>query len=228
MSSILIVESKNDKYFIEALIRHMNVIDVEVSDGYICDIDDYECMNGSDGKIIVASLKTVSNIINKNNEINKVGIIIDLDNKTKQERLELINISINEAFGTANVLDDINSIKMVTLNKNQKINIAAYFTNVDNRGELETVLKKIKSSSSTYADCLQSWHDCLVAKNGNGLSVKDFNKFWVSIYTRYDNCLGTDKKQAGTKCNNQASMSKAIWNFDHNCLDDLKTFLKLF
>ena len=227
MSSILIVESENDKYFIEALIQNMNIDKVEISNGFICNIDDFECMDGLNTTKLTLALKAVSNKIKKE-DINNVGIIIDIDDKTKQERLELVNTSINEAYGIANVLEEVNTLKKITINENQNINIATYFTNVNNAGELETVLKEIKSSNSTYADCLQSWQDCLVAKNVNGLSLKDFNKFWISIYTRYDTCSRLEKKQASTKCNNKAAMSKPIWNFGHNCLEDLKTFLRLF
>jgi hypothetical protein len=90
MSSILIVESENDKYFIEALIQNMNIDNVEISDGFICNIDDFECMDGLNTTKLTLALKAISNKIKKE-DINNVGIIIDIDDKTKQERLELVN-----------------------------------------------------------------------------------------------------------------------------------------
>ena len=39
----LIVESENDKYFIESLKEFLTISDVEI-DSPICTIDDYECM----------------------------------------------------------------------------------------------------------------------------------------------------------------------------------------
>jgi hypothetical protein len=102
---------------------------------------------------------------------------------------------------------------------------------VAGKGELETVLKAIKSENSIYADCLQSWQECIKKRGINdslGLKDKDFDKFWVQVYMRYDTCSKEEQKQAGRKCNNEASMNKSIWNFDHECLDKMKSFLMLF
>ena len=43
--NILIVESKNDKFFIEALIKRLNLPYIDV-DPPICSIDEYECLGG--------------------------------------------------------------------------------------------------------------------------------------------------------------------------------------
>ncbi len=43
--NILIVESENDKYFIESLTEYLNLSEVDI-DTPICSIDDYECLNG--------------------------------------------------------------------------------------------------------------------------------------------------------------------------------------
>ncbi|MBV5279564.1 MAG: hypothetical protein J0647_11215 [Campylobacteraceae bacterium] len=96
--------------------------------------------------------------------------------------------------------------------------------NVDGVGELDTVLKAIKTEDSTYADCLESWKTCLEEK-GKSISLKDFDKFWVNNYIRYDTCSNQDKRQAGRKCNTEVGIKKDIWNFDNSILDDLKAFL---
>jgi len=51
VSKILIVESENDKYFIEALLCHLhpNLNGLQV-DEPMCQIDDYQCLNGLDKK----------------------------------------------------------------------------------------------------------------------------------------------------------------------------------
>ena len=57
---------------------------------------------------------------------------------------------------------------------------------------------------------------------------RDFDKFWVSVYQRHDCCDKNDKKQAGRKCNPEASLQKDIWDFAHPVLNDLKSYLAMF
>jgi hypothetical protein len=78
VSNILIVESKNDKNFREALINELNY-NIQV-DAPIC-IDDYECLNGLSKESLTGALKELKAEIQKR-DIQKVGIIIDIDNHT--------------------------------------------------------------------------------------------------------------------------------------------------
>ena len=98
--------------------------------------------------------------------------------------------------------------------------------NVEGNGELETLLKAIKSADSTYADCLETWKTCLKSK-GKEISQKEFDKFWVSIYHRYDGCTKSEQKQAKRKCCNQESFKKPIYDLEHSLLKDLKEFISL-
>jgi hypothetical protein len=230
MSNLLIVESENDKFFIEALIRHLNLTNIEVSDGLICNIDDYECLSGLSSTKLVTILNAVKFRVKKE-DIQNIGILIDIDDKTIAERLTLINDSLQNVFETQNTLKAQNTFIEAPVDEFQNVQIATYFTNAAGKGELETLLKAIKSKKSIHADCLDSWQQCLRTNNireGQGLKQKDFDKFWVQMYIRYDTCTKKESKQAGTKCNNQVAMSKPIWNFDHEYLDGLKIFLSLF
>lgn len=74
MSNLLIVESKNDKFFLQALIEELNY-DIEI-DTPIC-IDDYECLEGLSEKRLVEALKSLLADIQKR-QISKIGIIIDI------------------------------------------------------------------------------------------------------------------------------------------------------
>ena len=114
MKNLLIVESKNDKYFIEALIKHMNLGNVEVSNGFICSIDDYECLGGLSSSKLTTVLKAIKSKAKKD-DINKIGIIIDNDDKTDAERLFLVNSSINESFGTENPLKGISLFSQIPI-----------------------------------------------------------------------------------------------------------------
>ena len=113
-----------------------------------------------------------------------------------------------------------------------KAELACYFTNVEGKGELETLLKAIKARDSPYADCLDSWKTC-IENLGNKINQKDFDKFWISNYIRYDTCSIQEQKQAGRKCSMSGfdyvmEHKKDIWDWDNPTLDDLKEFFKLF
>jgi len=204
--NILIVESETDKFFIQALINHVNIQKIESLEA-VCAIDDFECLGGI-GKL-EQKLKEVARDIKKR-DISKVGIIFDADKKGVQEREAQIDTIVNKVFSDE---DDVTSHK--------------YIMNVRGYGELETVLKLIKSEDSTYADCLEVWRECLIEKDKT-ISDKDFDKLWVQHYQRFDQCTKQEQKQAGKKCNNEVSLVKPIWDFDHPVLDDLKQFLKSF
>jgi uncharacterized protein YqgV (UPF0045/DUF77 family) len=223
--NILIVESKNDKYFFQSVIKHLNY-DLEVEAPIFLD-EDYREMAGLDLTKLTQALKSLKAEIQKE-DIDRVGIIIDIDRHSETERIQFINDCIGKVFSDTIPLDRVN--QFIDLNfEDYNVQLACYFTNVDGQGELETVLRAIKSQDSTYADCLHSWRECLT-NQGKEITDKDFDKFWVANYTRYDTCTNKDKKQAGRKCTlDYALQTKiSVWNFDHPILDKLKVFFKLF
>jgi hypothetical protein len=223
--NILIVESKNDKYFFQSVIKHLNY-DLEVEAPIFLD-EDYREMAGLDPTKLTQALKSLKAEIQKE-DIDRVGIIIDIDRHSETERIQFINDCIGKVFTDTIPLDRVN--QFIDLNfEDYNVQLACYFTNVDGQGELETVLRAIKSQDSTYADCLHSWRECLT-NQGKEITDKDFDKFWVANYTRYDTCTNKDKKQAGRKCTlDYALQTKiSVWNFDHPILDKLKVFFKLF
>jgi len=233
VSNLIIVESENDKYFIEALIDRLNIENIEIGQP-ICTINDFDCLGG------ISKLSNRLKAI-KLDKYDKLGIILDADNEGIENRIDLINNSLKE------ISSDIELKAINTPIKSEELNleIACYIMNVDGRGELETVMKKVKSKPSTYADCLDAWRECLET-NGIAISDKEFDKFWVSNYLKYDTCIGKDKKQKARKCanelinnidnhqiennlkSNEYTIKKDIWDFDNRVLDDLKNFLLLF
>ncbi len=76
---------------------------------------------------------------------------------------------------------------------------------------------------------MESWRNCVEKSKPDDLTEKQFNKFWLSVYLRYDTCDKDDMKQAGRKCNFEAGMKKDdIWDFSSPILNDLKSFLQMF
>ena len=204
--NILIVESENDKLFFDILMKSMDTVNIEESTN-ICNIDDYECIGGMGN--LEARLNGVKRRVYKE-DISKIGIIFDADKIGKAERESQIEEIVKKVFK-----DSVG------------VEIKIHVLNIDGNGELETVLKTIKTESSIFADCLDSWRDCLKS-SGLEITDKEFDKFWVQIYQRYDCCTKTEQKQAGRKCNNEASLNKDIWNFQDSVLDDVKEFLSSF
>lgn len=206
MSNILIVESENDKFFIEALIAHID-IDAEVGNT-VCTIDEYDCMGGM-GRLKNRLVELKSRFL-KGDDINNVGIIFDADNVGIEERTQQINDIKNSVF------DEM------------ELDLKIFIMNIDGKGELETLLREIKSNKSPVADCLETWQECLKDKK---LNKKDFDKLWIQIYQRYDCCTKKEQKQAGRKCNNEVSLKyKSIYNFDKEIVElkKLKGFLESF
>jgi len=227
VSNALIVESKNDKCFVEALINNLNLPQIEIQQP-ICLIDDYECLNGLDLPKLRNALEALKNKSAKQ-KIAKIGILLDDDGK-RTERIALINQAVKAVFSTAPQILDTN--KLITLSNNSlPLQLACFLTNVGGHGELETVLKAIKTKPSLYADCLENWRSCLDAQNET-ISDKEFDKFWVNNYLRFDTCTREERKRASEKCsmhNFEYVMKNKpdIWNFDDPVLDELKAFLRV-
>ncbi|AEE14048.1 hypothetical protein Thena_0404 [Thermodesulfobium narugense DSM 14796] len=216
--NLLIVESKNDQYFIEGLIKYLKLNNIELGTP-ICNIEDYECLGGLGN--LSRRLRDLKKEI-ESKGLEKIGILIDADDEGIENRIELINGAIKE------ICSDVSFTRINEPKHSQELDIdfICYITNVNGYGELETLLKAIKSKDSTFADCLKSWRKC-AKKFGREIKDKEFDKFWFNIYCRYDCCAEEERKQAGKNCNTETSLKKDIWDFEHSLLDGLKEFLRL-
>ncbi len=59
------------------------------------------------------------------------------------------------------------------------------------------------------------------------MTDKEFDKFWVNLYMRNDCCSSKEKQQINKKCTFEPSMKKDIWDFNHNAMTDIRSFLEL-
>jgi hypothetical protein len=227
VSNIVIVESKNDRIFMQAMVEKLNC-DVQVASPIY--IDDYKSLEGLSETELIKALKSLEANIDKKG-IEKIGIIIDLDNCSEQERLKFVDRCIKQVF-EAESLSSTKQFIDICADNGTNAKLACYFTNVGGKGELETLLKAIKARESPHADCLNSWKTCIESQ-GKQIDQKGFDKFWVSIYLRYDTCSNQEQTQAGKKCTMSGfdyvmEQKKDIWDWDNPALDDLKKFFKLF
>ncbi len=210
VNNLIIVESENDKFFIERLIECSNVGSINVQ--CICEFECLEGMNNLNKK-----LEEI-----KFDKYNKVGIILDADKEGIDKRINFINNTLK------NVCDDVNITEINKLEKSSKLDVdfVCYIMHVNGYGELETVLKSIKKSDSFFADCLESWRECL-KNNGKDISDKEFDKLYINNYIRFDTCSKLEQKHASKYCGLKYAMKKDIWDLDSSILYDLKEFLKL-
>ena len=193
-------------------------------------IDNYKSLEGLSETKLRITLKDLEADLQKK-DIEKIGIIIDIDNYSEADRLEFVNECIQQVF-ESETLSNTKQFIDICGDNGTNAKLACYFTNFEGKGELETLLKAIKARESPHADCLNSWKTCIESQ-GQQIDRKGFDKFWVSIYLRYDTCSKQDRKQAEKKC----SMSrfdyvmehkKDIWDWDNPALEDLKEFFTLF
>jgi hypothetical protein len=220
-NNLLVVESENDKFFIERLKQEITNANFEV-DTPICTITEYECLSGLSPTRLENKLQEIKRDIQKMG-LDKIGILIDADNEGVEARVNLVNDAIKS------IDPELNISAMNTWYRSELLNvqISCHILNIDGKGELETLLKTIKSKDSKHADCLSAWKNCL-ANNEKTISDKDFDKFWLTVYLRYDGCTNAEQRQAGRKCNLEASLKKDLWNFSHSCLDNLIQYLRTF
>lgn len=211
----LIVESKNDKIFVEKILKILNFQNIEVSEP-ICLIDECICLDGLGN--LEKKLKDI-----KLDELDKLGILIDADEVGIEKRISEIN-GILKKVGIEVEFKDINEFQKDSKND---IEIACHILNIEDRGSLDNILKTIAKGKSEYADCLKVWKKCLEEK-GERVSDTIFTKFWVNNYLRFDTCDKEEQKNSSKKCNFEKALEKDVWDFEHKSLDSLKDFLKLF
>lgn len=222
VSNLIIVESENDQYFISHLINKWSIPNTDVNRF------EYERLGGLGG--FAEKIRDL-----KYDKYNKIGVVIDADNVGIDERINFINQSFKNYFkelaedNTSIITDEvvIDCVNQLKSSTNLEVKFVLHVTNVEGKGELETLLKSIKSKDSCYADCLNAWRDC-ISSNGKEITDKEFDKFWVNNYLRFDTCDKEEKKQAGRKCSGEYAIKKDIWDLEHPNLGGLKGFLRLF
>ena len=217
-NNLLIVESHNDAFFIERL-KNFSSSDNNSEQTPVS--IKYRSLDGIDN--LKSELKAMKREIQKGN-FNKIGIITDADRLGIAGRLAFINESLKSITTDLEILESNIWYKSEELNAE----FSCHVVNIDGFGELENLLKEIKIKPSPFADCLHSWRNCL-EKNNQFMSDKEFYKFWIYVYGRYDCCSKKEKKRAGENCNEEISLKeKELWDFSHPVLNDLKSYLSSF
>jgi hypothetical protein len=234
--TLIIVEDNSDKYTYEALIRHINLQDNLT----VTSTPEIEWKSISDESnvdkptALIKGLKALLNDIS-NEKYEKIGIIRDMDNSNKTERLLLINTAISEAFPTnAKPINDVNELFTLDFIQNStekvvQVGFSCHFVHLNNRGEIEDILKAIKSKPSPIADCVDEHLPICSQLNEIELREKDMVKLWFNHYQRYDTLSKKDRKSPFTTTEYIMKNRTDIFDFDKNLveLNELKSFLTM-
>jgi len=252
--NILIVESKNDQYFVEALAKEVSSVDK------VCNIQidkyKYSCLD--ENKLTAKINESLTEMRSSRNfeKVSKMGVILDMDNSNQEERIQLINTCLKKSFvecdypTPTNLLTDVNNFITNPLDEYLHVKTACFFTNIDGKGELETILKAIASQPSVFANCIYAgWKDCLerngktIGKSGEQCDIreKDLLKLWVDFYKRFDTLKKNDRDEENTDWEGimlgikdkegnlkKAARGKDIFDLQSDKLKDIKSFLSMF
>lgn len=211
----IIVESHNDKAFIEKIINNLELKNIDISEP-LCNIDEFICLDGLGN--LEKKLKDL-----KLDELDKLGILIDADEVGVERRIS----EINEIFKKVGIEIELKNINEFQKDMNYDLDISCHILNIDDRGSLDHILKEIAKSPSKYADCLEAWKECL-KEEGENISDTVFIKFWVNNYLRFDTCSKEEQERSSKNCNLQKALEKDVWDFENPVLASLKDFLNLF
>lgn len=121
--------------------------------------DIWEVLGGSNKKLLTEKLAYIRKNIHseKYYELEKIGLVLDADDVGIKGQIALLNEVLKTVFSTDTQLQNENEsieIAFVEQGIEAKLSFIFYCMKVEDKGELFTVLRKIKKMQSHYADCL--------------------------------------------------------------------------
>ncbi|MGH1335088.1 MAG: DUF3226 domain-containing protein [Aureispira sp.] len=224
----IITEGEDDVQFLAAIAKELNTVQENT-----CSFQSTAMKSLSKRKLVL-DLKAKINEITRG-KIRRIGLVIDQDTHSLQERLDFLNEVVEEAYGSTNVFQTTNTLYTIPIEEDTTVELACYFMNVEGTGELETVLRAIKTQPSPHADCLEAWQGCILEK-GKTLTEKQFIKLWIGNYVRLHTCFTSKfRKNVGEYCSINRldnilarTGDKITFDLQHPTLNPLKEFLRLF
>jgi hypothetical protein len=241
--TLILVEDDSDKYTFEAIIRHIKLQDsLSVTIPPPDTVIDWKSIADENNPLrpsgLIKGLKALRNDINIG-KYDKIGIIKDMDTNRKADRLLLVNNAFREAYpDEAQPLEDVNSLTPFTFKQADSedtiVHFACYFVHVTEngvpKGEIEDILKAIKTQDSPIADCVDAHlPTCLATNDEDELREKDLVKLWFNHYQRYDTLTKAQRKFPYTTTRFIMEQRTSLFDFDADLapLHELKAFLQM-
>jgi hypothetical protein len=230
IKNIILVEGFSDIKFFETLVKFE---DLKNGTSNLETIQ-FDEIGGSDDSKLEKAIRGLTTDLLKKPIIN-FGIILDLDEFTKDERLSKIESIFISIFGKDKITTIDNNNLNLKVNEFFTIKVSCHFIENDLVTNLELLLKQITTVDTIAADCLKNWYDCAIAA-GRKVRKSDYLKFWREVYIRYDYCA--DKKllkHSSENCTTEKSFENLFiegkpqaWDFENTVLDNLKKYLSTF
>jgi 5S rRNA maturation endonuclease (ribonuclease M5) len=222
MKNIIICEGETDKKFLEGYIAYLQTT---FPKEYLF-IDGIKAAKGQDAITAILKAQQIAITIG---ETKNIGILLDADEEGITAKIAAkINPAIEKAFGQKNVIKAPNEKTSVAFGGNT-VNIFCYIFNMNGKGELEDILKEIRTDKNTETTvCLDKFIECMEGCN-EAYPVKTYKKNFIYFYG-YD-CIrkeGLKSEDIKSKLKNYGYYTHQYWNFEHGWLSGLKQFLSLF
>ncbi|AWL17882.1 aldolase/synthase [Acinetobacter nosocomialis] len=232
MNHKIIVESFNDQAIYTHVLKNFCTSNTDVetfTDGL-----DWIELAGLERTKLITKLKDIRSELIRAQEITKIGIIIDLDDSSVEERIKFLNELCSEAFELTIDIEKVSEFKLYEIPEQDiEFKLAYCFSGLNGQGELEHLLKEIAdTSNSHHANCLETgWKQCLASK-GIIVRDKDLRKLWIDFYKRMDCLSHKERKQAKQNVQWDTFLSLYPEKFDFSKdipeLNDLRQFLTFF
>ena len=109
------------------------------------------------------------------------------------------------------------------------IEFSCHFVGLEGKGEIEDILKAIKTQDSPIADCVDRHLPICLKLTDEELRDKELVKLWFNNYQRYDTLPKNQRKSPFTTTRHIMEHRLDLFDFDKVLpeLDNLKNFLKM-
>lgn len=233
-SNYIIFEGKQDEAFFKALIAKMNTNNLAVIN---IPEQNYFCVYGLDEKNIKLKNKIREVIeMTKKAGDTKLGIVIDMDTYTQEERLDFLKKHINETL-IEQKLPIIPKLECRTpIDINVEGSILHLFVDitkgVNGKGQLDDLLWEIRlKERACCANALTKWRDELQTNCPDKCpNPKEFTELQLHYYLRWDHTDFEQRKEGGKHSKTEWVLQHKpdIFDWESNHLKGIKAFLNLF
>ncbi len=222
MKNIIIVEGITDKNFLEGYIAYLQT--TFPKEYFLID-----AIKNAKGQDAILPILNAQKIQIKKGETKNIGILIDVDDEGVAAKIEgKINPAIKKAFGIKNAVKAPNEKSEITYEDNT-INVFCHIFNIDNKGELEDILKEIRMDKNAkipiyldkFVECIEGFNEVYPEKEYK----KNFIYFYGYECIRKKGLCAEDTK---SELKSYGYYTPQYWDFESDRLKGLKQFLELF